>query len=126
MRLIGPIADSPEPPGLACGIRPKVGLIPNTPQNEDGIRIEPAPSPPWASGPMPSATAAAAPPLEPPAVSPWRQGLWVEPCTRLVVSPFHPSSGVAVLPSTAAPASRSRATTGASAGEASSAYTSEP
>jgi len=36
------------------------------PQWEAGIRIEPPPSVPWASGRMPAATAAAEPPLDPP------------------------------------------------------------
>src|SRR6266702_3840917 len=36
------------------------------PQKLDGIRIEPAPSEPWWSGPSPASTAAAAPALERP------------------------------------------------------------
>ncbi len=48
-------------------IRPRVGLIPNRPQTLAGIRIDPPPSLPCAAGASPAATAAAAPPLEPPA-----------------------------------------------------------
>jgi hypothetical protein len=35
---------------------------------------------PWAIGPMPAATAAAAPPLDPPGVIPACHGLSVAPC----------------------------------------------
>ena len=84
------------------------------PQNADGMRIEPAPSLPCAMGPRPAATAAAAPPLEPPAVRPDFQGFSVDPKTRLVLSPFQPYSGVLVLPSVTAPAAFTRSTNGAS------------
>src|SRR5262245_7837736 len=43
------------------GIRPRVGLKPNRPQADAGIRSEPPASPPWAVGTIPAATAAAAP-----------------------------------------------------------------
>ena len=49
-------------------IRPRVGLSPTRPQQEAGIRIEPPPSEPCATGTSPAATAAAAPPDEPPAI----------------------------------------------------------
>ena len=48
-------------------IRPRDGLIPNSPHTLDGIRIDPPPSLPCAAGARPAATAAAAPPLDPPA-----------------------------------------------------------
>ena len=57
--------------------------MPNTPQNDDGTRIEPTPSVPIASGPHPAATAAAAPPLEPPLVRSRFQGLRVTPDSGL-------------------------------------------
>ncbi len=41
--------------------------MPNSPQTDAGIRIEPPPSLACATGARPPATAAAAPPLEPPA-----------------------------------------------------------
>ena len=81
---------------------------------------------PWARAPRPAATAAAAPPLEPPGVRPRRQGLWVGPQTRLPESPFHPSSGVFVLPSRIMPASRRRSARGASKSGIQSAVSSEP
>jgi hypothetical protein len=59
--------------------RPRWGLSPNSPQNADGIRIEPPPSPPRPIGTMPEATAAAVPPLEPPGVWPVDHGLCVIP-----------------------------------------------
>ena len=49
-------------------MRPRVGFSPTRPVHDAGIRIDPPPSLPWASGTMPPATAAAAPPLEPPGV----------------------------------------------------------
>ena len=59
------------------GTAPKVGLKPTTPQKAAGMRIEPPPSPPRASGPAPAATATAAPPEEPPGVLEGSCGLWV-------------------------------------------------
>ena len=48
-------------------IRPRDTLIPNSPQTLAGMRTEPPPSLPCAKGTSPAATAAPAPPLEPPA-----------------------------------------------------------
>ena len=69
VRASGPSVDRPVRSGIIgpWEIRPRVGLMPNRPQTLDGIRIEPPPSLPWAAGARPAATAAAAPPLEPPA-----------------------------------------------------------
>jgi hypothetical protein len=50
-----------------------------------GRRIDPPPSCAIASGPMPAATAATAPPLEPPGVSAGFQGLPVAPNSGLAV-----------------------------------------
>src|SRR5918998_6068190 len=107
--VIGPRCErSPTALGGYCGTRPNDGLNPKMPQNAAGMRIEPAPSLPWARGPRPAATAAAAPPLEPPGVF-WRfHGLRVAPKTRLSVSGLQPNSGVLVLPSRIAPAARMR------------------
>ncbi len=97
------------------------------PQKDAGIRTEPPPSVPRLSGPAPSATAAALPPLEPPAVRRGSYGLPVTPCRGLSVTPFQPNSGVVVLPTKTAPDSRSRATDGASSSkEPSSRAVSEP
>jgi len=60
-------------------MRPRDGLRPMTPQQEAGTRIEPAPSLASAIGTRRAATAAAAPPLDPPGVTSSRQGLWVRP-----------------------------------------------
>ena len=48
--------------------RPRLGLRPTRPQQAAGMRIEPPPSLPCATGTMPAATAAAEPPEEPPGV----------------------------------------------------------
>jgi hypothetical protein len=82
------------------------------------MRIEPPPSVPIWSAPMPVAAATAAPPLEPPGVVCSFQGLRVMPVRGLSVTPFQPNSGVVVRPSSTAPCSRSRATAGASSSHA--------
>lgn len=56
----------PSPTSGPMGLRARVGLRPNSPQLAAGMRIDPPPSLPCAIGTMPAATAAAAPPLEPP------------------------------------------------------------
>ena len=63
---------------------------------------------------MPDATAAAAPPDDPPGVIRGFHGLRVMPVSRLSVVPLMPNSGVFVLPISTAPASRRRAVAGAS------------
>src|SRR5271165_6636684 len=84
------------------------------PQKEAGIRIDPPPSVPKPIGPMPLATWAPAPPLEPPDVISGFHGFLVTPVKGDSVTPFHPNSGVVVLPKSIAPAARRRATSGAS------------
>lgn len=69
---------------------------------------------PTDSSPIPAATAAALPPLEPPEVFVGSAGLRVMPCSGLSVTPFQAISGVVVLPSRTRPASRIRAATGLS------------
>ena len=72
VRAIGPEVMSP-PRGLELGefdTRPRDGLTPTTPQQLEGIRIDPPPSVPSAIGHRQAATAAAEPPLDPPAVLP--------------------------------------------------------
>ena len=78
------------------------------------MRIEPAPSVASAAAASPAATAAPEPPLDPPGVRPRSHGLRVAPkaATRWTASAS--SSGMFVLPSTTAPAARSRRTTSAS------------
>src|ERR1700737_2010932 len=118
VRAIGPVCasdahDGGEKPGDR-GTRPKVGLMPTTPQNADGTRIEPTPSVPIASGPHPAAIEAAAPPLDPPLVRSRFQGLRVMPDTGLSAVSLYPDSQVVVLQVTIAPADFSAETAAAS------------
>ena len=69
----------------ASGTRPRWGFSPNSPQKADGIRIEPPPSEPSATGTMPAATAAALPPEEPPGERSRFHGLRVTPCAAELV-----------------------------------------
>ena len=78
------------------------------------MRIEPPPSVPCATGQRPAASAAAAPPLEPPGVRERSHGLRQSPLSSDSVTAIVPSSGVFVLPMTTKPASRIRRTTAAS------------
>ena len=74
------------------------------------MRIEPPPSVPTASGAIPEATAAPAPPEEPPQVRSVFQGLTVRPNSGASVSGLWPNSGVVVLPTMMPPAALRRAT----------------
>src|ERR1700677_3906030 len=69
VRALGPFPLSPARSGISGPpeILPLVGLMPNRPQTLDGMRMEPAPALPCAGGARQAATAAAAPPLDPPA-----------------------------------------------------------
>src|SRR5512137_167016 len=96
------------------GTTPQVGFRPKTPQKLPGMRIDPPPSVPTASGAKPAATAAAAPPLDPPGDLVGSQGFRLTPVSGESVVPFHPNSGVVVLPTMIPPAAFSRSTTGAS------------
>ncbi len=69
----------PSPSLGPDGTRARVGFIPNKPQHEAGTRIDPPPSVAWAAGTMPAATAAAAPPEEPPVEWAGFHGLCVWP-----------------------------------------------
>src|SRR5260370_25238777 len=82
------------------------------PLNQAGMRIDPPPSEPMAIGPRPAATAAPAPPEEPPEVLLRSQGLRVIPVRGLSVTPLNPNSGVVVFPIRIVPAARSFATAG--------------
>ena len=86
------------------GLRPRVGFRPNTPQHDAGILIEPPASLPCAIGVMPTATAAPAPPLEPPGSRSSDHGFRVGPNSRgSVVTPMA-SSGRLVLATVISPA----------------------
>ena len=68
-RAIGPAWSRLGASGMIprTGIRPCVGLTEHTPHSDAGMRSDPAVSVPSAAGTMPQASAAADPPLEPPA-----------------------------------------------------------
>src|SRR5471032_2643932 len=70
-RAIGPVVTSPASVARPDpdGTRPRPGLTPTSPVAAAGIRIEPPPSDPGATGNRPADTATAAPPLLPPAPS---------------------------------------------------------
>src|SRR5215472_12477339 len=115
VRLIGPTcATVPKGDNGKAGTRPKLGFNPNTPAKLAGMRMEPPPSVPSAKGQNRAASAADEPPDEPPGVFSLFHGLRVMPVRGESVDPFQPNSGVVVLPISTAPASRSRATVGAS------------
>ncbi len=118
-RVIGPLVKSPPQISPATGdsvTLPREGLRPTTPQHEAGMRTDPPPSLPSASGPSPVATCAAAPPLEPPVVCSRFHGFRAGGQRPPSVVGLPPYSGVAVLPSKTPPARRSRTTISASAG----------
>ena len=126
-RVSGPACDSVSftVPGQT-GIAPSVGLNPTTPQNDAGMRIEPPPSVPIATGTAPDATVAAEPALEPPEFLAGSHGLRVTPVRGEIPVPFQPNSGVVAFPITTAPAAVSRATIGAETGAGSSELVSDP
>ena len=67
------VADRHAAPALAdirarAALRARVGFRPTRPQHDAGMRIEPPPSVACAAGMTPAATAAPAPPLDPPEV----------------------------------------------------------
>src|SRR5262249_58353807 len=117
VRAIGPDVPSPSDPETygAGETRPRAGWSPKRPQHEEGMRIDPPPSLPCAIGARPAATAAAAPPLEPPGVRAVSHGLRQSPFSSDSVIPIVPNSGVFVLPMIVKPAARILRTTDASA-----------
>ena len=96
--------------GPPSGTRPSDGLKPGRPQAAAGMRIEPPPSEPVATGTIPVATATAEPPEDPPDVRSRLNGLRVAPNNGLSVTPLAASSGVLVLPTTMQPAALRRRT----------------
>ena len=84
---------------------------PYRPHNAAGIRTEPPPSLPMANGPIPDATAAAEPALDPPEVRSVFHGLRVSGKIMLWLAGLYPNSGTLVLPRMTAPAALSRSTT---------------
>src|SRR6185369_5620971 len=91
----------PAQPSAMSGpseIRPRVGLRPMMPHWLAGLRIDPPPSLACAKGTIPDATAAAAPPLEPPLVCSRLHGLRHGPYASDSVVAHAPSSGTLVRP----------------------------
>src|SRR5262249_3544421 len=127
LRAIGPTCDSVGAAVVGqTGTRPYWGLMPARPVKLHGMRIEPPPSVPIASGVMPAATEAAAPALEPPGVLPGFHGVRVMPVSGQSPTALQPNSLVVVLPITIAPAFFMRSTAGASAAATLSAMVREP
>ena len=93
-----------SPASGPSGLRPRVGFNPTRPQHDAGIRMDPPPSLACATGTMRAATAAAAPPLEPPGVRSRSHGFLVGPKAWGSVVPVSPNSGVFVLPTQIKPA----------------------
>src|SRR5207245_9910596 len=89
-------------------IRPRDGFSPTMPQQDAGIRIEPPPSPPCPSAQRLAATAAAAPPLEPPAVRLLSMGFRAGGNIGPSVTGRVPNSGAFVFPRMTAPWSFNR------------------
>ena len=98
------------------GVRPRLGLRPTRPQQDAGIRIEPAPSLPCAIGTAPAATSAAAPPLDPPTPRCRSHGLRVGPCLTDSVEKLIAISGTVVKPKVTSPAARNRVISSLSCG----------
>lgn len=69
---------------------------------------------PWLIAPIPAATAAPAPPLDPPGVTAGSHGLSVRPCRSFFVNQRIENGGAFVRPTKIAPAARRWATTAAS------------
>src|ERR1700733_6775940 len=98
----------PSPRSGPSGLRARVGFIPNTPDAEAGMRIEPPPSLACATGRIRAATAAPAPPDEPPEECARFQGFRVGPNSRDSVVGSNPNSGVALFPKMVTPVLRKR------------------
>ena len=91
--------------------RPVLGRMPVTPQTAAGMRIEPAVSVPSVPAARSAPIAPPLPPLEPPQMRSGSHGLRAAPRHGLVVIAPKANSCVLSLPSTIAPARRSRSTT---------------
>src|SRR5438874_2065520 len=102
------IGDTHSVPGDTL-MRPRVGFNPTTPHAEAGMRKEPPPSVPCATGTISEATAAHDPPLDPPGVRVTSHGFLVGPQAAGSVVATAPNSGVLVRPMLMNPACRMRA-----------------
>ena len=114
-RAIGPAVSKLGASGKqpSIGTRPWLGLKPTTPHQAAGILIDPPESVPSAPSANPAATAAALPPLDPPATRPGAAGFGTSPkCGFCDVIPYANSWRFA-LPTFAQPAVSSRVTASA-------------
>src|SRR5438874_10939215 len=113
VRAMPPLVASPaqsSPRSAPLEMRPREGFSPTTPQHDAGMRMDPPPSPPWLRAHKPAATAAAAPPLEPPAVRVVSTGLRAGGNIGPSVIGRVPNSGAFVFPRMTAPSSFNRPT----------------
>jgi hypothetical protein len=113
VRASGPMTSRPHHAPVCgwMGTRSRCGLMPNSPFQVAGIRMEPMPSEPSAIAARPAPTAAPLPPLLPPGAKSGFHGLRVAPKVTVSVNGQIIISGTAVLPRITAPASRSSRTT---------------
>ena len=93
--------------------RPADGLKPTVPQHADGSRIEQPVSVPSPRSQSPAASAAALPPLDPPAVRPGWVGLRTVPYHSFWLVVPHANSCRFAFPTSTAPASSSACAAGA-------------
>src|SRR5499425_2018744 len=91
------------------GTRPWLGRSPKTLFQAAGLRSDPMKSDTSATGSRRCASATAAPPLDPPALTAGSQALRVAPKRLLKVCDPRPNSGTLVLPITMQPAAFMRA-----------------
>src|SRR5580700_12291455 len=98
----------PSPRSGPSGVRARLGFNPNMPEAAAGIRIEPPPSLACATGRIRAATAAPAPPDEPPDECARFHGFRVGPNSRDSVVGNKPNSGLELLPKIVTPALRKR------------------
>ena len=110
-RATTPCVARPSTSTVSFVTRPRVAFRPTRPLQEAGTRIDPPPSAACAIGAIPAATAAPAPPDDPPGVRSGSHGLRVIPSASLSVKLMAPNSEVVVLPSSTKPASTNCRTT---------------
>src|SRR5512132_4547891 len=115
VRVSTPLVARPSTSTATLVTKPRVGFRPTRPLHDAGMRIDPAPSPPWAIGAIAAATATPAPLDDPPGVRSGFHGFREMPNVSLSVKGTAPNSDVVVLPSRTKPASTNRCTTGSDA-----------
>src|SRR3954469_25922837 len=98
----------PSPRSGPSGLRARLGFNPNTPHAEAGIRIQAPPSLACPTGRIRAATAAPAPPEEPPEECARFHVFRVGPNSRDSVVGINPNSGFELLPKMVTPVLRKR------------------